>query len=265
MKRTVFVILLLSLLVGIPLMILDALQKSQSQFNVPDRFTKLVVDLNTNTKADELLLERQLEGPATVELFIQSDSGSLKEVKLVSTGEILGLDGNTLDFQVGRLTGTQATAATVLLGPGKYALYLTSPKQAGTLVIGYQEIPADPKEFERLTKVHQGDLDNPPPGYRKVYSADLRGLEVQDELIFTLSPTSPQSVGISLYTSARRGTVSVDIVGGGSNWLSVISTEHRICDQMELTLPPGEYRIKLTSQDADGELYLFLKGYEEGR
>lgn len=264
-KRTVFTILIFSLLVGIPLMIADALQKNQSPFRVPERFAQLMVDLSTGDRTDELLLERNLEAPTAVELFIQSDSNRLKEVKLVSTGEILGLDGNTLDFQVERLTDTQATAATVLLAPGKYALYLTSHKQEGKLVIGYQETAADTKEFERLAKIHHGELDNPPAGYWEVYSADLNGLQVQEEIIYTLSLGSSQTIGISVYTSARQGTVSVDIVGSGSNWLGVVSTEHRICDQMELTLLPGEYQIKLTSQDADGQLYLYLKGYEEVR
>lgn len=93
----------------------------------------------------------------------------------------------------------------------------------------------------------------------------LPGLEVQNQVIYSLSVKNSETIGISVYTSAKQGMVSVDMAGGTSNWTSLVSTEHRICDQMEVSPPAGEYQIKLTCADADGQLYVFVKRNGEGR
>ena len=53
--------------------------------------------------------------------------------------------------------------------------------------------------------------------------------------------------------------MSVDFVGSTSSFLGLVNTEHRICDQLVLSLSPREYQVRLTCQDADGQLYVFLK------
>lgn len=53
--------------------------------------------------------------------------------------------------------------------------------------------------------------------------------------------------------------MSVDFVGSTFRFRGLVSTEHRMCDQLELTLPRGEYQVKLSCQEADGQLYVFLK------
>jgi hypothetical protein len=264
-KKTVFAILILCLAVGLPLMALDLQQRGLNKFRVPQRFAKITVDLNTHDRTDELLLERQLSEPAKVEIMMQSDSAALKQVRFVAESEILGLGQPELEFMVGQVTGTASMASTTVLPAGRYAIYLTSHKHAGQLVIGYQEHPIDPAEFVRLSRIHQGDLNNPPSGYTEVFSADLTGLEVQNQVIYSLSVKNSETIGISVYTSAKQGMVSVDMAGGTSNWTSLVSTEHRICDQMEVSPPAGEYQIKLTCADADGQLYVFVKRNGEGR
>ena len=173
MKKTVFAILILCLAVGLPLMALDLQQRGLNKFRVPQRFAKITVDLNTHDRTDELLLERQLSEPAKVEIMMQSDSAALKQVRFVAESEILGLGQPELEFMVGQVTGTASMASTTVLPAGRYAIYLTSHKHAGQLVIGYQEHPIDPAEFVRLSRIHQGDLNNPPSGYTEVFSADL--------------------------------------------------------------------------------------------
>ena len=200
MKKTVFAILILCLAVGLPLMALDLQQRGLNKFRVPQRFAKITVDLNTHDRTDELLLERQLSEPAKVEIMMQSDSAALKQVRFVAESEILGLGQPELEFMVGQVTGTASMASTTVLPAGRYAIYLTSHKHAGQLVIGYQEHPIDPAEFVRLSRIHQGDLNNPPSGYTEVFSADLTELEVQNQVIYSLSVKNSETIGISVYT-----------------------------------------------------------------
>lgn len=259
MKRTVFVILILSLAMGIPLMVFDFLYRGESEFRVPEDMEQLVVDLDSADRTEELLLERDLIMPSMVELFMQSDTEGLKRLKLVSEGELLGRREPRVDFFIQRYTGPQAAFVSLMLAPGKYAIYLNSQREAGQLTIGYRETPMEPAEFERLFKIHRGDLSNPPVGYREVYSADLADLDMQEEVIYSISQSSGQDLGLAIYTSATQGTVSVDFVGSTSSFLGLVNTEHRICDQLVLSLSPGEYQVRLTCQDADGQLYVFLK------
>jgi len=258
-KKVVFTILIVSLAIGLPFMVLDFLYKGAKEFRVPEELEKLVVDLGTGERDGELLLERYLPVPSTVELFFQSNTEGPKHLRLKSEGEMLGRTTPEVGFVVGRYTGTQSASASLVLAPGRYALYLTSGKEEGQLIVGYREIPIDQAEFARLSKIHGGDLNNPPSGYKDVYSAHLAGLDAHDEAIYTISTEKALDLGLSIYTSAQQGTVSVDFVGSTFRFLGLVSTEHRMCDQLELTLPRGEYQVKLSCQEADGQLYVFLK------
>ena len=117
MKRTVFVILTLSLAMGIPLMVFDFLYRGESEFRVPEDMEQLVVDLDTADRTEDLLLERDLIMPSMVELFMQSDTEGLKRLKLMSEAEILGRREPRVDFFIQRYTDPQAAFVSLMLAP----------------------------------------------------------------------------------------------------------------------------------------------------
>jgi len=257
-KKTICFILILSLAVGFSLVIMDL--SDWDGFNVPSRFEKVTVDLSDQFGTDVLLFRKELNVPSTVEFFIQSNDDSAKNVKIVCESEILGFSSNEIEYTVTKLTGNSCIASTLSMNKGGYSVYLTSEKAEGKLVIGHQEKAADPSEFERLYKIHNGDLNNPPEGYEKIYSTSLAGKSCKDEVIYTLSLDTARNIGLSVYTSAKQGTVSVDFIGEYSNFTGLVHPQYgRICDQLEATLAPGEYRMKLTCENADGQLYVFIK------
>src|SRR5690554_6713224 len=88
-KKVVFTILIVSLAIGLPFMVLDFLYKGAKEFRVPEELEKLVVDLGTGERDGELLLERYLPVPSTVELFFQSNTEGPKHLRLKSEGEML--------------------------------------------------------------------------------------------------------------------------------------------------------------------------------
>jgi len=259
MKKTVYIILTVSLMIGFCLIMLDELTKDRNEFNIPSRFQKVIVDLKDRARTDELLFTRELEVPSSVEFFIQSDDMSTKNVKIISESEILGKNSREINFTIQRLTGNSSVSGTYIMNKGKYSVYLTSEKTEGKIAIGYQEKPVEPTEFERLYKIHNGDLNNPPKGYVEVFSTNLTGRSCKDEVIYTLSLDTTTDIGLSVYTSSEKGTAIVDFIGNSSNFIGLIHPEHRICDQLETTLYPGEYQFKLTCQNADGQLFIFLK------
>ena len=159
MKKTVYTILIFSLAIGFFLIAMDELTKERDKFNIPSRFEKVVVDLNERTRTNELLFTRELELPSSVEFFIQSDNPSEKNVKVISESEILGLNSREINFTVLEYTGNSSTSGTFIMQPGKYYVYITSEKADGKIVIGYQETEKEQSEFERLYKIHKGDLN----------------------------------------------------------------------------------------------------------
>jgi len=258
MKKTIYSILIISLVVGFVLIIMDGLNRDD--FKVPSRFEKVIVDLNEQFGTDVLLFTKELNVPSTVEFFIQSDDESPKNVKIVSESEILGLYAREVDFTVGKLTGDARIAGTFTMDKGRYSVYVTSDKAVGKLVVGLQETAKEPSDFERLYKIHNGELNNPPEGYVEVFSTHLTEKSWKDEVIYSLSLDATRNIGLSVYTSAKQGSVSVDFIGQSSNFMGLIHPQlNRICDQLETTLSPGEYQIKLTCENADGQLYVFLK------
>lgn len=240
-------------------MVLDVLDKGNDGFNIPTRFNRAVVDLSEKSRTEELVFESKLEVPSSVEFFIQSNAPSVKFVKVISESEILGLNSRQVIFNVGEFTGSSSTSGTFILDAGKYSVYLSSEKTDGKIAIGYRETDKEVSEFERLLKVHKGDLNNPPDRYEKVYSTDLTGLSYKEEVIYKLTIDQAKEVGFSIYTSAEQGNISVDIIGESSNYFSTVHSNKRICDQLEATLPAGDYLVKLTCKNADGQLFIFLK------
>ncbi|NLM45494.1 MAG: hypothetical protein GX200_01640 [Firmicutes bacterium] len=260
MKKSVFAILRLCVIVGVLLVALDALDKSKGKFNLPSRFEKVIVDLSEKARNNELLFTNALDVPSKVEFMLQSDAEGEKEVKIVSEAEILGLKSREANFKVGKFTGNSSISAAFIMGKGSYSVYLTSEKKSGEIAIGHQESAVEISEFERLLKIHKGDLNNPPKGYVEIYSTDLAGRSSNEEVIYTLQLDKNKEIGLSVYTSAKQGIVSVDFSGENVHYIGLVHSEHnRICDQLQTTLPAGEYQIKLTCENADGQLYVFLK------
>lgn len=260
MKKTVYAILIFSLIIGIPLMVMDVFAKKQGDFKIPSRFEKVVINLGDKARTKELLFTNELKAPSTVEFMIQSDTANEKNVMVVSESDILGYNARELNVRVGNLTGTSSIASTFTMDKGKYSVYLTSEKADGEIAIGYQETAKEPSEFERLSKIHKGNLNNPPEGYQETFSADLTGRVSNNENIYTLSLDKATNIGLSVYISPTAGNVSVDFVGESANYFGIVNSAHnRICDQLETILPAGEYQFRLTSEDADGQLYIFLK------
>jgi hypothetical protein len=239
---------------------MEQVTMEKDKIRIPSRFEKMIVDLSDRTRTDELLFTRELEAPSSVGFFIQSDSENEKQIKVISDFEILGRKGNEIILSLGKITGNSSTGGTNIMQAGKYSVYLTSKKSEGKIGIGYQETAQEPSEFERLYKIHKGDLNNPPEEYVEIYSTNLSGLNYKDEVVYTLSVETMKNIGLSVYTFSEQGSVSVDFIGESQCFIGLGNPEHnRICDQLETTLSPGEYQLKLNCENSDGQIYIFLK------
>ena len=259
MKKTVYSILIITLFIGLGLIITEQLTKDRNVFKVPSGYHKEIIDLSDHTRSDELLFSRELESPSTVEIFIQSDNDSDKIIKIISDSAILGRKSNEDVLPVKKYTDNQYVSSTYLFNKGEYSVYLTSECADGKLVIGYRETPKELTEYERLSKIDKGELNNPPEGYSLVYSADLSGVSYNDELVHTLSLNESKKIGISIYTSSMQGNLSVNLIGESFGYYGLVSPEQRICDQLDMVLSPGEYQFKVDCEDTDGQVYIFIK------
>lgn len=260
MKKFVFGILIICLLIGIPLIIMDKLASEKGIFKVPVGYEKIEIDLNKKSRDNEYVFSKSFDSPKFVDFFIQSDSEIENSLIISSDHKIIGKDSQEINYKVGKLIKNESMSSHLLLDKGKCTVSLTSKKSKGKIMIGYREKSIDASEYERLKKIDGGELDNPPEGYKKIYSVDLSGLSYKSNTIYTLALDRTQEIGLCIYTNSKKGNVSVDFGGEKTNYYGLIYSDYNsICDQMETTLGRGKYEIKLNSEGADGQLYVFIK------
>jgi len=252
-------------MIGLPLMILDQITGTGSiwindKFTIPAGYTKIEIDLDEKSRNTEMIFESTLDIPKGIDLYIQSNSEEEKIIKISSEHNIIGKSDKECILTVNKVTNNMANNFNQIFGPGKISITLTNQKAKGKLIIGYRERSIDISDYERLSKIDNGDLNNPPKGYDMACNIDLDGLNCKDEVIYTLTVDKSQKIGLSFYTNSKEGTVSVDFCADGNNYYGLVySGLNNICDQLELTLDKGEYEVRLNSENADGQLYVFIK------
>jgi len=260
MKKFIVGILVICLIIGMPLIAMDALAGKNGKFNIPMGYKKLSIDLSEKSRNNETVFTKELKEPTKLNLRIQGDTKAECNVTVTCDTKIIGTNMNEETYTVRNMTGNSYISHELFVGAGKYTIKVTNQKTEGQIVIGYREKTIETSEYERLKKIDSGHLDNPPESYEKIYSADLSGKNISGETIYTLKLDHAQKVGISVYTSATKGNVSVDFIGQNSSYIGLVYPNIRnICDQLENTYQRGIYDISVTSTDADGELYIFLK------
>ncbi len=263
MKKVVFGLLVICLMAGIPLMIMDSNMGSNGvngKFTIPAGYTKIEIDLDEKSRNSEVIFTSTLDIPKGFDLYVQSDSEEEKIIEVTSEHKFIGKADNKHILNVNKVTDNMANTFNQIFGPGEISISLTNQKAKGKIVIGYRERAIDISEYERLSKIDSGDLNNPPKGYDKAYRIDLSGLKYKDETIYSITLDKAQNVGFSFYTDSREGNVSVDLIGENSSFYGLISSGHNnICDQLELMFEKGEYKVRLNCENADGQLYVFIK------
>ncbi len=260
MKKTVYIILITCLFIGISLIVLEQLSigKDKHAFDIPLEYSKEIIDLSEHKREDDLLFTGELETPSVLSIILQSDTRNKKTIKIVSDSKVLGKGSNEYILNVRNTSKNKQVYSTQMLGKGKYSVYLTSEKINGTLTIAYHESPVDQSIYDRFCKIDMGELNNPPEGYIEIYSVDLEGLNYIDEKVYTISFSDTKTIGLSAYTSINQGDFSLDLIGESLE-IGMLDNESKICDQLEITLMAGEYQLKLNCKDADGQVYIFMK------
>lgn len=260
MKKLIFSILIICLLTGIPLMVMDTLSDEKSTFIVPSGYKTIEIDLGEKARNNDVVFSTVLNEAEVFDIYLQSDSDESKDIMLTSDHKIIGQKGYSSNYQIGKVINHEAMGSKYILNAGQITITLTSAQAKGKLLIAYRENAISPSGFERLSKIDNGELNNPPEGYQEVYSIDLSGLNCKDKNIYTLTLDKTQNIGLSIYTDSKHGNVSVDFVGMQTNYYGLVySQNNSICDQLEQVLGKGEYEIRLNSENADGQLYVFIK------
>lgn len=260
MKKIIIGILGLCLLVGIPFMIMDLLAEDNGAFNIPSGYKKIEVNLNEKARKHELVYTKELKNAAEISFMIQCDTDIQSIISIESDKKLIGSSTDKEVFDIRKITGSSYLSPKMLLQPGKYSIRITNVQTDGEIVIGYKEKELKEAEYKRLLKIDNGELNNPPKGYELVYSSDLSDLDYDNKEVYTLTLERARKTGISVYTNASTGIVSVDFMGENSNFTGLVTPKlHYICDQMENIFQKGTYKIHLTSENAKGQIYIFIK------
>ncbi len=260
MKKLIIIVLAACLLIGIPFIIMDRIAENNGDFNIPSWYETVRIKLEEKARNSEVVYTKELTNATVVSFMIQSNSQTDSTIRISSDKKLIGSNTHEETFMISNMTGKSYLSPKMILQPGTYTITVTSKKTEGVVMIGYQETELNSSEYERLLKIDQGDLNNPPEGYELAYSTKLSGLDCTQETVYSLSLDRSKNIGIAVYTNATTGKATVDFQGTYSNFIGLVTPKvHTICEQMESTFQRGDYEIQLTSKNADGEIYIFIK------
>lgn len=260
MKKFLFGILGICLLIGIPLIIMDLQARNHSEFSIPFGYKRVDIKLYKRDRKNEIVYQKNLKFATVVSFHIQSNSTNENYVTIKSEHNIIGNISNEDTCSIQKMPQGGYDGSTYILQPGKYTIAVNSKKSKGMIMIGFKEKKLADSIYKRLKKIDGGDLNNPPQGYEKVYSAKLSKLNCKDKTVFKVTFDHAKKVGLCVYTSASKGNLSVDyFIGKDSSYYGLITPgKNKICDRLE-SYSKGTYEVKLTTKDTDGEIYVFMK------
>lgn len=260
MKKIVIGVMAIIVLIGVPFLIMSMLSKKDGAFNIPNSYKVISVDLMEKARDNEVVFTKELDTAAEISFRIQSNSQTESIVRISSDETLIGMNTKENVNPVCDITGNSYIGSRIMLQPGTYKITVTNAKAEGEIRIGYKEKEIEASEYERLMKLDGGELDNPPEGYELVYHTELSDLNCKEESVYTLKLEKSQKLGLCVYTNSSKGYVSVDFTGKSSSYYGIINSEaQRIYESGESYYGKGNYEIKLTSEDADGQVYVYIK------
>ena len=122
MKKTVPIILIICLLIGLPLMVIDAVYK-KSGFTIPIGYKKIEIDLNEKYRNDEIIFSKSLKGPERVYFYIQSDSLEEKNITIASSKKFIGFYDKKSNYTIQKKLNNSCVSTGLLLNSGMF--YIT--------------------------------------------------------------------------------------------------------------------------------------------
>lgn len=276
MKRLVFVIICICLLIGLPLILLQVFSneyKTDCQFGlvnyvnkgdlmIPTDYTKrIIIDLKGKERSNELVYTIHLASAKIIDFFIQTDSSGYKKIDINNTNNLIGTDDNTYRCFEGtnKVYKGSNTTKTLYTKGGDVQIIVSNTQNTGKLYIYFRERKISSSDVERLCSIDGGNLENAPDGYQKVCTVKLDEGRNNDKIIYTFELKHDQEVGFCAYTDSKAGNVKLSLVGEHTFSDLNISGDSLICDQFIRRLPKGVYEIHLTNEKTDGITDLFVK------
>ncbi len=222
----------------------------------PDKGYIKVFSTGKTNLNEGILYRIGLRTPMLVHFYITARYDGDKWIELKGDKKIVGVNGNYVDL----LRGNYPLANdSFLLREGSYEVIAQNPYINGNLTLYISNEKPEVKTVARLLRIDSGDLDNPPSGLVKVYSASLNQFESTNAVVYEFRKETAGNETFSVYARVPRGRVSVKLQGRNIRDFEFINEMHPVCDQFTTTLEKGDYRITITADHPGGEVMIFRK------
>ncbi len=216
-------------------------------YSIPARETNLI---------DPVVYRFDLKQPEVVYIYLLAQYDGDKWFQLKGDQNIIGVNGQEIDLLKGDYWIAQSS---FLLRKGRYEIIAQNPDLKGEFNIYISNEKPDVKMFSRLARIDSGSLNNPPEGYEKVFFTNMIKVESTNLTVYNFSIDKPGEEFFCVYSSIKRGSISVRLRGTTIKELEFINEKHPLSDQCSISLRKGSYSLVLLSDQPDGELYIFRK------
>jgi hypothetical protein len=228
------------------------------KINEPDASYNKVFSIaaKATNLTDPVIYRFEIRKPEIVYIYLLAQYDGEKWFQMKSDRKIIGVNGQEIDLLKGDFWIAQSS---FLLRKGRYEIIAQNPEVKGEVILYISNEKPDEKMFSRLAKIDSGSLNNPPEGYEKVFFTNMLKVESTNLVVYNFSLNMPVEEYFCVYSSIKRGRISVRLRGTGIKELEFINEKHPLSDQCSLSLRKGNYALVLISDQPDGELYIFRK------
>jgi len=223
----------------------------------PAGFVKVFQSPLTGTfQSNSNIYSFSVDKPSIVHFYLLSQYDGEKWLVLRSKKKLIGINSNELNLLKGDYW---SASASLLLDSGSYQVLALNPELRGEIVLYISNQPADKDMIKRMVKIDRGDLNNPPPGYERVFYTNLGKLDVSSDFnAISLKVTNNIIFSFSVYSNIRRGKLSVRFKGSNLREIEIINEEHPVSDCSTINVNKGIYSFRVIAESADGELVIFI-------
>lgn len=230
---------------------------TSSSYQVPKEYDKLIdLKLSEANYENSDIYEFEVKEPKMYSFYILGQSRESISLKLESQSYINGTRSNEITFVNGP-GKMQGVWTGWYIEEGKYSIKLSSSYNQGQLKI-YIQSDEPSKDMDKYlnSRMFSGQIPELENGYELVFNEGLGSFDEKN--IYEFAIDNDKNVVFSIFLTSKKGKATVKLLGRETE--DILISEYQVFTEGRgAFLKKGKYNITLTSEDCDGEIYVFIK------
>jgi hypothetical protein len=225
----------------------------------PKEYSHLL-DLNLSSigETKSSVYEFKITEPKMFDFYMIGDTKEKAELKVIGTVNMPNMRTNEMIIYSAQ-GKANANFTNWCLAKGKYTIELTKQGSVGGIKVYITEKKVeDPSQIERYSNenIYNGNLPGVEKGYELVFRGKL--LDGEEKGVYEFSIEQDKNVQFSIFLTTRTGRAVLKL-SGNDHEEELISEYQVFTLGRGSNLKKGNYKLLMTSNGCEGEIYIFIK------